>query len=101
MIPISDDDFLSQFSMPPRMPVITSLAFNPNGLLLIGTAGDVHYVLESFNGHILYRLRGHEGLEGVQNEDLSMVSESGASGQECGWTPDGKYVFSGELHAMP
>ncbi|PWN92676.1 WD40 repeat-like protein, partial [Acaromyces ingoldii] len=95
VIPISDDDFLSQFSMPPRMPVIASLAFNPNGLLLVGTAGDVHYVLESFNGHILYRLRGHEGLERVQNEDLSMVSESGASGQECGWTPDGNYVFSG------
>jgi COMPASS component SWD2 len=100
VIPLDDDAYLSTLSMPPRKPVITSLTFSPSGIgILVGTAGNVHYIVDSHTGYTLHRLRNHEGLErmpDVQKEqDLSMVPEAGISGQECGWTPDGRFIYSG------
>lgn len=101
MIPLEDDQqFHAQSSYPPRIPVITSLAFSPSGIgLLVGTAGNVHYVVDSHTGYTLHRLRNHEGLEKAAStegtQELAMVPETGLSGQECGWTPDGRFVFSG------
>jgi hypothetical protein len=76
------------------------LAFSPSNIgLLVGTAGNVHYVIDSQRGYTMHRLRGHEGLEKAslpEGTELGMVAEAGISGQECGWTPDGRYVYSGE-----
>jgi COMPASS component SWD2 len=53
-----DDAVLSKISYPPRMPVFTSLTFsNDGGFLLLGTAGDVHYVIDAYNGSVLARLQ--------------------------------------------
>lgn len=83
--------------MPPRIPVITSLHFSTNGQhLLVGTAGDVHYIIDSFDGKLLRRLVGHEGLERAGGHSTGMVPEAGISGQEVSWTPDGRFVLSGE-----
>lgn len=99
--PIDDSHFHAQRVYPPRIPVITSLSFSPNGVhILAGTAGDIHYIIDSHEGYILHRLRNHEGLEKVSASaevvPESMVPEAGISGQECGWTPDGRFVYSGE-----
>lgn len=95
-ITIDDTAALSQVSMPPRVPVITSLSFNQSGQhVLVGTAGDVHYVVDSFSGQLLFRLVGHVGLERADGADLGMISQAGGSGQEVCWTPDGRMVVSG------
>ncbi|PWN53906.1 WD40 repeat-like protein [Violaceomyces palustris] len=95
-VTVDDTAELSQISMPPRVPVITSLEFNNQGhYLLVGTAGDVHYVVDSFTGEVRKRLVGHEGLERASDHPIGMVPEAGISGQEVGWTPDGNYVVSG------
>ncbi len=45
-----------------RTPVFTSLSFSSDGnMLLIGTSGDVHYVVDAFDGNILARLTGNPG----------------------------------------
>lgn len=82
--------------MPPRVPVITSLEFGAQGQLLVGTAGDVHYIVDSYKGTLLRRLVGHQGLEGAAGNPIGMVPEAGVSGQEVCWTPDGKFVISGQ-----
>lgn len=52
-----EDPILSQRSFPPRTPVYTSVSFSNDGKwLLVGTSGDVHYVLDSFDGNLLARL---------------------------------------------
>lgn len=99
MIDTDDSRYHSQASYPPRIPIITSITFSPDGVfLLIGTAGNVHYVVDSHRGYIIHRLRNNEGLEKgsmTEGQELSMVPEAGISGQECGWTPDGRFVYSG------
>ncbi|UZJ55282.1 hypothetical protein CBS101457_004602 [Exobasidium rhododendri] len=104
-IQLNDTAYHSTKSFPPRIPVITSLTFSPGGVcLLVGTAGDVHYIIDSHLGHTLHRLRNHEGLEKAagltEGIELGMVPEAGVSGQECGWTPDGRFVFSGSSDNM-
>lgn len=52
-----DDPVLGRRLFPPRVPVMTSLSFSNDGKwLLVGTSGDVHYVLDSFDGSLLARL---------------------------------------------
>lgn len=95
-ITIDDTAALSQISMPPRIPVITSLSFNQSGqFILVGTAGDVHYVVDSFSGKLVWRLVGHMGLEQASGRGVGMVPQAGISGEELCWTPDGRMVLSG------
>lgn len=93
------DKALEKISYPPRLPVMTSLAFSSNGkLLLVGTAGDVHYVLDAFEGTLLYRLEGFKGLErGKSGREGGMVPTRGISGEEVSWTPDSKFIIGGSL----
>lgn len=92
-----EDKALEKISFPPRLPVMTSLAFSSNGkFLLVGTAGDVHYVIDAFDGVTLFRLVGHVGLErGKSGRESSMIPSRGISGEELTWTPDSKYVIGG------
>ncbi|KAL1405198.1 hypothetical protein Q8F55_008823 [Vanrija albida] len=61
----------------------TSLAFSNNGdYLLVGTASNVHYVLDAFDLVIVRRLEGHGGLDRH-------------SGEEVCWSADSRCVFSG------
>ncbi|SYW75357.1 related to SWD2 - subunit of the COMPASS complex [Ustilago bromivora] len=98
VVHLDDSAALSKVSMPPRMPIITSLTFtNDSQYLLLGTSGDVHYVINTFSdgGQVVARLIGHEGLEKASGVGIGMVAEAGISGQEVCWTPDGKWVLSG------
>ncbi len=95
---LDDSAALSKVSMPPRVPIITSLTFTSDSqYLLLGTSGDVHYVIDTFSegGQVVARLIGHEGLEKASGAPIGMVAEAGISGQEVCWTPDGKWVLSG------
>lgn len=98
VVHLDDSAALSKVSMPPRMPIITSLTFtNDSQYLLLGTSGDVHYVIDTFSEGdlVVARLIGHEGLEKASGTSIGMVAEAGISGQEICWTPDGKWVLSG------
>lgn len=115
-LPLADDAYLSRFSMPPRQPIITSLTFSPSsssGHLLVGTSGDQHYVMDSFNNAYFWRLVGHEGLEKAQappplDSDVgvsapqgsSTLAEAGLSSEEVTWSPDGRYVLSGSTNGQ-
>lgn len=96
VITVDDTAALSQVSMPPRVPVITALTFNQTGeYILVGTAGDVHYVMDSFSGKFLFRLAGHVGLERAEGARMGMAPSAGISGEEFTWTPDGRMVIAG------
>ncbi|SJX62870.1 related to SWD2-subunit of the COMPASS complex [Sporisorium reilianum f. sp. reilianum] len=98
VVQLDDSAALSRVSMPPRIPIITSLTFTPDSqYLLLGTSGDVHYVIDTFakGGPVVARLVGHEGLERASGTSIGMVAEAGISGQEVCWTADGKWVLSG------
>ncbi|CAO1634707.1 unnamed protein product [Parajaminaea phylloscopi] len=125
-LPLNDDAYLSRFSMPPRQPIITSLSFSPSassGHLLVGTSGDQHYVLDSFNNAYMWRLVGHEGLakatapppldaeqeagdaaSGMQGQKSSRrsaaVPEAGLSSEEVTWSPDGRFVLAGSANGQ-
>ncbi|WFC99853.1 hypothetical protein MYAM1_002599 [Malassezia yamatoensis] len=100
-ITLDDTAGLSQISMPPRVPVITSLSFNQSGqFILVGTAGDVHYILDSFAGKLLWRLVGHVGLEQAPGHSVGMAPQAGISGQEVCWTPDGRMVLAGSANGQ-
>lgn len=95
-ITIDDTAALSQVTMPPRIPVITHLSFNHTGqYILAGTSGDVHYVIDSYTGQLMYRLTGHVGLERANGASVGLVPKAGISGQEMCWTPDGRMVLAG------
>lgn len=52
-----DDPVLRKRTYPPRTPIYTSVSFSNDGKwLLVGTSGDVHYVLDSFEGTVVARL---------------------------------------------
>lgn len=52
-----EDPVLSVRTFPARIPVYTSASFSNDGKwLLVGTSGDVHYVLDSFDGTVMARL---------------------------------------------
>lgn len=91
------DPYLSKISFPPRKPWITSMSFSTNSKwILIGTAGDVHYVLDAFDGNLLARLEGFRGLEGGKTGDhFGVMPVKGISGEEVGWTTDSKLIVSG------
>lgn len=98
VVHLDDSAALSKVSMPPRIPIITSLTFtNDSQYLLLGTSSDVHYVIDTFKNEdqVVARLVGHEGLEKASGGAIGMVAEAGISGQEVCWTPDGKWVLSG------
>ncbi|MBW0510606.1 hypothetical protein O181_050321 [Austropuccinia psidii MF-1] len=90
------DPILSRLPYSASQPCIfTSLKFSNDGSkLLVGTAGDLHYVLDAFTGDILARLEGHQGLGHLTSSDPTLPS-SYFSGQETTWTPDSRYVLSG------
>jgi len=93
---INDPVFTKGYS--PRIPIYTSLRFSPDGkYLLLGTSGDVHYVMDGFDAFLIARLEGHVGLEkvGLRESDPLPPPRIGASGQELSWTPDGRFVVSG------
>ena len=100
-INLDDTAALSQVSMPPRVPVITSIRFNQTGqYILVGTAGDVHYVADSFSGQVVFRLVGHVGLERADGAAIGMIPQAGASGHELCWAPDGNMVIAGSANGQ-
>lgn len=98
------DPELARRSTPPRQPIWTSISFSNNGdFILIGTSGDVHYVLDAFTLYLHARLEGHKGLEHDQAGQKTMQPRRGASGNEVSFTSDSNWVFSGahdgKIHA--
>ena len=82
---------LAEISQPPPKPTFTSIAFSNNGnYILVGTASNVHYVLDAFKLSILRRLVGHTGL----GRDRGGVN-GGASGEEISWSSDSRWIVSG------
>jgi COMPASS component SWD2 len=82
---ISDDAYLQNISYPPRMPEFNKLEFSNDGQsILLGTTGEVHYILDAFTGDLKARLIGH-----IANPQTGL-----GSGNVC-FTPDGRYVISG------
>jgi hypothetical protein len=95
---IDDSPFLLKLTYPPRPPIITALSFSPNGKHLLAiTSGHVHYVLDAFSGDTIARLEGGEGLEGKREVE----STRGKSGEEGGWSGDGKFVIAGTFSYPP
>lgn len=95
---VINDPSLAKISWPPRVPVSTSVKFSNDGNhILIGTSGNVHYVVHSYDYKVLARLEGHHGLEhfGKDDSEGAYHPSAGISGEETSWTPDGRYVLSG------
>ena len=78
---------------------------------MVGTSSDVHYIVRSVEldkedpnpVFLQRRLIGFEGLENVSGgggRGTGMVPDAGLSGSECCWTPDGKFVISGEFESF-
>jgi len=88
------DPVLFRKSFPPVLPSYTSCRFSNDGKqLLIGTAGKVHYVLDSFSGGILARLE--EDNSGMEMVSISPDARVLASGEDISWSPDSRYVLAG------
>lgn len=83
--------------------------------MLIGTSSGVHYVVHSYSPYeVVAKLEGmepnarsealadiasagHRGLENVgQDPNVPFPPHAGISGEETSWSPDGRYVLSGE-----
>ncbi|GAA6033555.1 hypothetical protein JCM8097_001453 [Rhodosporidiobolus ruineniae] len=100
-----DDPVLRERSFPPRTPIYTGASFSNDGKwLLVGTSGDVHYVLDSFDGNVVARLEcppesRETGLErSIQPPyDRPMEPSAGLSGEEVKWSPDGRFVITGSI----
>ncbi|GAA5983746.1 hypothetical protein JCM11641_001742 [Rhodosporidiobolus odoratus] len=100
-----DDPILRDRTYPPRTPIYTSCQFSNDGKwLLVGTSGDVHYVLDSFEGNVVARLecpsdRIAMGLERpiAPPHDRPMEPKAGLSAEEVKWSPDGRFVISGSI----
>jgi COMPASS component SWD2 len=92
-----EDPTLGRVSFPPRGFVMTTLAFSADGKwILVGTSGDAHYIVDSFDGKLIAKLEGHVGLErGKSGSAPGVVPTKGISGEEVSWTPDGKFVIGG------
>ncbi|GAA6033557.1 hypothetical protein JCM8097_001454 [Rhodosporidiobolus ruineniae] len=99
------DDPVAREWFPPRPPILTSVAFSPDGnYLLVGTSGDVHYVLDAFDGNMIAQLVGPPGSlkTGLERSsrwphDRDVEPSAGLSGEEVKWTPDGRFVVSGSI----
>ncbi|KAL8279850.1 hypothetical protein RQP46_007700 [Phenoliferia psychrophenolica] len=107
---VLEDPILAQRSFPPRVPIYTSLAFSNDGKwILVGTSGDVHYIVDGFYGKIVARLElppapGNEpqhvmGLERSVRPpyERQIEATTGISSEEVAWTPDGRFVVSGSI----
>ncbi|KPV72992.1 uncharacterized protein RHOBADRAFT_55238 [Rhodotorula graminis WP1] len=100
-----DDPILRDRSFPARTPVYTSVRFSNDGKwLLVGTSGDVHYVLDSFDGNVMARLELPEhsiatGLERAVTKphDRPMEPAAGLSSEEVSWSPDARYIVAGAI----
>ncbi|KAI5481293.1 WD repeat protein 82 [Pseudohyphozyma bogoriensis] len=98
-----DDNVLGQRSYPPRVPIYTSLKFSNDGkLLLVGTSGDTHYVLDAFTGRIVARLETPTFCSGLERSiaapyDRPQNPVAGISSEELSWTPEGRFVISGSI----
>lgn len=85
-----DKEPFSTFRLPPgaghgQIADWTKIEFSNDGkLILIGTRGDSHYILDSFTGELKIRLYGH----------APTMSNTPTSGDVC-FTPDGGYVLAG------
>ena len=55
-----------------------------------------HYVLDSYDLSVIARLAGHEGLEKDKQGDRTVRPVKGLSGAEVCWTPDSRFVMSGQ-----
>jgi len=88
---VTDDAFLSSFSYPPRMPAWSKLEFSNDGkLMLLGTRGHAHYVIDSFaenTSKFLYRVHRPRGP--------TTPNKTETSGDVC-FTPDGRYIVGGQ-----
>ncbi|CAG8446713.1 13198_t:CDS:2 [Acaulospora morrowiae] len=74
-------------SLTTKIPVWTGIKFGNDGhKILITTSGDVHYIIDAFDGQIKQRLVGHMGLDNAS---------AFLGGEETSFTPDGRYVISG------
>ncbi|PWN44250.1 WD40 repeat-like protein [Ceraceosorus guamensis] len=91
----------------PERTVPTALAFSPSGtsgsdgsLLLVGTANDTLYILDTRAGVLRFRLLGHQGLQDAAGGlgATEAVQEAGISGQEFSWSADGAFIVAGEGH---
>jgi len=87
-----------------RKPFFTSLRFSPDGsMLLIGTSGDVHYIVDAYEANTLARLTGPPpgiGLERSPSAPYELPlgpAQAGISGEELAWTPDGRFVVGGSV----
>jgi COMPASS component SWD2 len=93
------DPGLADISFPPKAPFITSLKFSSNAqYLLVGAAGDTHYILDAYDGDMIVKLEGFKGLErGKQPGSIGpgIIPHKGISGEEVSWTPDSKFVLGG------
>ncbi|GAA5869258.1 hypothetical protein JCM8547_005179 [Rhodosporidiobolus lusitaniae] len=101
-----DDPVLRERTYPPRTPIYTSCAFSNDGkLLLVGTSGDVHYVLDAFEGTVVARLelpQGPQSATGLERSpqpphERPMEPTAGISSEEVSWSPDGRFVLSGSI----
>src|ERR1700749_1400646 len=55
------DPGLADISFPPKAPFMTRLMFSSNAqYLLVGTAGDAHYILDAYDGDMIVKLEGHK-----------------------------------------
>jgi COMPASS component SWD2 len=88
---VSDDAYLSSFSYPARMPPWSKLEFSNDGkLMLLGTRGHAHYIIDSFaenTAKFLYRVHRPKGP--------TSPNKSETSGDVC-FTPDGRYIIGGQ-----
>ncbi|KDE07220.1 hypothetical protein MVLG_02443 [Microbotryum lychnidis-dioicae p1A1 Lamole] len=98
-----DDQELSKISFPPRVPIYTSIKFSNDGnKLLVGTSGDVHYVLDAFTGSTLARLETGD-KSGLERASVAPFERplgdpvAGLSSEEVSWTPDGRFVLAGSI----
>ncbi|CAG8480832.1 6829_t:CDS:10 [Acaulospora colombiana] len=77
-------------SVYPRIPVFpewTGLKFSSDGeKILLTTSGDVHYIVDAYDGELKRRLVGHVGLNNAS---------AFLGGEETCFTPDGRYVIAG------
>ncbi|CAG8550235.1 14075_t:CDS:2 [Racocetra fulgida] len=75
-----DDNYLNSNVLPTSPPEWTGLKFSNDGQkILLTTSGDVHYLVDAFNGQLKQRLIGHIGLD---NASVCL------GGEETSFTPD-------------
>ncbi|KAI8097277.1 WD40-repeat-containing domain protein [Halteromyces radiatus] len=76
---------------PQGTPEWTSIKFTNDGQhILLTTTGNVHYVLDAYNGHVERRLIGSTALPQVEETEGKY-----RCGEEVGLSPDAKFVLAG------